>query len=86
MKDIRRVEVTWIDPTSDMNNTWQYIENMEPLELFVVNSMGYILEDDDAHILLVSHLAPNAVSGRMWIPRGCILNIEELGTTQWHNQ
>lgn len=63
--------VKWHDAHSD--DSWQDIP--DEYETVLVESVGYIVEQDDGVVLIPNLIADSQCFGTVHIPRGCIVEI-----------
>ena len=75
------VEVEWIDAHKDLS--WKPKEALEDFvrEDVIITTIGYILEDLDTKVILTFGVdnKDEQYQGFFVIPKGCILNIKEIG-------
>jgi hypothetical protein len=70
------VTVCWADSTTYAG--WQSIEY--PRKPQIIYSTGYLLQEDEDHITISSHVDPDGdTTDTMVIPRGCIKSLRRHG-------
>ena len=70
--------IEWVDSVSFHGGIWRDIDRVRALELDLILSVGFILEETPSHVTLVAHLSEEEVSGEMCIPRVAIKKIRHF--------
>ncbi len=73
---MQKVEIEWID-SKGVTSSWEYLDEVAPLEPSVVNSIGYLLEDNKDYKTLVQSVSADQVLGRLTIPAGNIKKVKK---------
>ena len=77
---MEKVYIKWIDAMAD-NSGWKTIEDAvewaETVQI-EIDEVGYILEENDEYILLISKINKDIVSGLTRIPKKYIAERKEL--------
>ena len=71
------VEIEWVD-SKGVTTAWEYIDEIKPLTPCIVNSVGYLLDDNEDYKTLVQSIEENQILGRLTIPTVSIKKIREL--------
>ena len=71
----KKVEITWVD-SKGVTSSWEFKEDIEQLAPSKITSIGYLLED---YKTIVHSMSEEQLLGRMTIPTGCILKMQNLG-------
>jgi hypothetical protein len=77
MTDRRYVLVVWVDPTSGTHG-WKDLKDVAAIKPPVANSVGWIVNETDEFLTLISHQSEDEVDGEVCIPRACIRQVQEL--------
>lgn len=73
----RRVEITWLD-SKGVTSSWEYKDDLEPLEPNVIISIGYLLEDTDRYKTIAQSVSEHQVLGRLSIPTVSIKKMRKI--------
>ncbi len=71
------VEITWVDSIG-VTSEWELKKEIEPLKPVVINSIGYLMDDNKDFKTIVQSDSKKQVVGRMTIPTECIKKIVEI--------
>lgn len=71
------IEIEWID-SKGITATWEYKDEIKPLEPCLVKSIGYLLEDEKSYKTLVQSMSEDQLLGRLTIPKVSIKKIRRL--------
>lgn len=77
-KKLKIVEVVWFDSTG-ITSKWEHKDDIELLKPALVNSVGFLLQDEKDYVTLVQSDSGEQLMGRLTIPMACIDCINELG-------
>lgn len=85
MSDVRLVIVTWED-SRQTDGAWQWLSAYKPREPVTVQSVGWLIQDDEQSKVLAQSLAPDdddvQAAGVKTIPTRCVLKIERLAEVE----
>lgn len=71
------VEVQWLD--AETSHGWETVAETVPLEIPVVTTIGFLIEDNDIGIRIASTIGlDKSHNSRITIPKGMVLNITIL--------
>ena len=73
------VYVKWLDHTSDVSMEWLNIAETASLEPAIIETVGFMLEDNVMYVTLGMSLETDSVSGRYTILKSDIVEMNELG-------
>lgn len=72
-----RVEIKWHDAVRG-EESWTMWEEFEPCRVLTVNSMGYIVDQNDDSITLAQSISHDQLLFTLTIPKGMIISINTL--------
>lgn len=79
-KILKRVKVKWVDPTSF--NGWLSLADVEDFKFSVKTTEGFLLEDTKDRITIAHTTSNEDALGVLYLPRGCVLTIDEVGEVE----
>jgi len=65
------ISVVWED-SFGVTNSWEHIEDLDPLPQATCYSVGYLMEETDDYITIVQSVSKEQILGRLTIPQGAI--------------
>lgn len=68
------IEVIWDDASTD--NGWDAVP--ETLSPELVTTVGFLVRETDAHLLIANSYDPNHTNGRIQIPKGMVISRKVL--------
>ena len=77
MADNKIVKIEWLD-SKTASHEWEDIEDLEPLELAICTTVGFIFEETKDYITIVPTVSEGHILGRLSIPRKCIKKLRSL--------
>ena len=73
------IKITWFD-SKGITSEWEFKDEIKPLKPAEITSVGFLCDDNDKFKTIVQSKCKEQVLGRLSIPCGCIVKIEELNT------
>ena len=77
MKYNKLIKITWIDSAEDQFG-WVFNEDIKELEVTIIESVGYVVQENKELIKISPHKAKDQVAGCMTIPKCAIKNMKNL--------
>lgn len=77
IKRFQIVEITWLD-SKGVTSSWEYLDEVEPLEPVVITSVGYLLQNSKKYKTIAQSVSKHQVVGRMTIPTVTIQKIRKI--------
>jgi hypothetical protein len=74
---MKKIEIQWIDSKAS-ENTWEYLDSLEPLKPVVCTSIGFLIEDTPEYKTIVHTISTTQILGRITIPNRCIKKVKML--------
>lgn len=83
IKETSCVFIEWEDSSSPTHpDTWISKEEIEDLSPCLIHTCGFLYENRDEYVVIVSSVTEGSVSGIISIPKSAILSIVALGETE----
>jgi hypothetical protein len=76
---MRLIKVVWEDACELDGSPWVFNTEEEFADSCVVIQVGFVLEDNEKHVVLTHSYTKDQVARRNLIPKGMITEIIELG-------
>ena len=64
--------VEWVDAVSIGTGGWVKLRDVEKLTPDLVRSVGWVVEETQEYLTMISHNGDNEVAGEFCIPKTCI--------------
>lgn len=61
-------KIDWLD-AKGVSTSWEHTEDSPTMDLCMVSSVGYVIEEDDQKIVLCPNMGNDQVLGLMAIPK-----------------
>lgn len=71
------IMIKWLD-SKGLTASWEYWDEIEPLEPSVCKTVGYLIDDNKKYKTLAMTISNGQVFGRITIPACSIVDIKEL--------
>ena len=76
---LKLVQVTWIDSRGNSTNQWTGWNEAMEMDLGTIESVGWLLKQDDMSVTIAPHIEQgHMVGGEYIIPKICVRQITEL--------
>jgi hypothetical protein len=77
MGKVNIYHVLWIDSCSQPG--WQFFSDIEPMEPLECESVGFVVERNQASVTLCLSFTENALAHMLTIPKSCVKKMTKIG-------